>query len=102
VLCPGVVATNIFSAERNRPAELGGGDGPLDNTVPDFAGGSFAPSEMADQVFDAVRADRFYVLAAQTVVYEWTKMGHDRMWEGRNPAVSRRHLMARDAGTPLV
>jgi hypothetical protein len=50
---------------------------------------------MADEVFAAVRENRFYVLAAQDVMYEWTKMGHDRMWEGRNPAVPRRLMAAR-------
>jgi hypothetical protein len=50
---------------------------------------------MADQVFEAVRENRFYILAAQDEMYEWTKMGHDRMWEGRNPAVPHRLLASR-------
>ena len=29
VLCPGAVLTQIFAAERNRPAQLGGGDAPV-------------------------------------------------------------------------
>ena len=92
VLCPGSVLTNIFTAERNRPA--GDGDGPRLDPVatPTLPDDSFPPEKMADAVFDAVRANRFYVLAAQDVMYEWTKMGHDRMWEGRNPAVPRRLL----------
>jgi NAD(P)-dependent dehydrogenase (short-subunit alcohol dehydrogenase family) len=103
VLCPGAVRTNIFAAERNRPAELGAPEGKaaesrLDTNFPED---SFPPSKMAEEVFAAVRENRFYVLAAQTVMYEWTKMGHDRMWEGRNPAVPRRLIAARDAGNPL-
>ena len=60
-----------------------------------FPGDSFPPVEMANRVFEAVREGRFYVLAAQDVMYEWTKMGHVRMWEGRNPAVPRRLLASR-------
>jgi NAD(P)-dependent dehydrogenase (short-subunit alcohol dehydrogenase family) len=102
VLCPGAVTTNIFTAERNRPPEPGGAGGPqLDpvssSSLPDD---SFPPADMADQVFAAVRENRFYVLAAQPVMYEWTKMGHDRMWEGKNPAVPRRLIAAREAGQP--
>jgi NAD(P)-dependent dehydrogenase (short-subunit alcohol dehydrogenase family) len=101
VLCPGAVTTNIFAAERNRPPELAapaGQEPESRGTGSGIPGESLPPSEMANQVFDAVRENRFYVLAAQTVIYEWTKMGHDRMWEGRNPAVSRRLIAAREAG----
>jgi NAD(P)-dependent dehydrogenase (short-subunit alcohol dehydrogenase family) len=96
VLCPGAVTTNIFSSERNRPAALAPNTPEPPSTGSAFADQSFPPEEMASQVFDAVRANRFYVLAAQTMMFEWTKMGHDRMWEGRNPAIPRRLLAARD------
>jgi NAD(P)-dependent dehydrogenase (short-subunit alcohol dehydrogenase family) len=100
VLCPGAVSTNIFDAERNRPANLAGPEGEArTSSMPEDA---FPPSEMASQVFQAIRENRFYVLAAQTVMYEWTKMGHDRMWEGRNPAVSRKLIAAREAGKPAL
>ena len=95
VLCPGAVTTNIWTAERNRPGAApseqpqGGGTA--------FTGNSFPPSEMANRVFDAVAANRFYVLGAQDEMYEWTKMGHDRMWEGRNPAVAHSLIVQRDA-----
>ena len=101
VLCPGAVLTQIFSAERNRPAELGGGKEPVVGGETAFPGNSFPPEEMANQVFDAVRQDRFYVLAAQREMLEWTKMGHDRMFGGKNPAVPHRLLAMRDAGRPL-
>jgi NAD(P)-dependent dehydrogenase (short-subunit alcohol dehydrogenase family) len=99
VLCPGAVDTQIFEAERNRPAELeaAGGEKPVSRV----AAGSFPPEEMANQVFDAVRANRFYVLATQPAVIEWTKMGHERMWQGKNPAVSHSLLAQRDAGHPI-
>jgi NAD(P)-dependent dehydrogenase (short-subunit alcohol dehydrogenase family) len=102
VLCPGAVRTNIWAAERNRPPEFGGAPAQLPESRSAFTDDAFTPKDMADQVFDAVREDRFYVLAAQTEMFEFTKMGHDRMWEGRNPAVSHRLLAARDAGAGPV
>ena len=101
VLCPGAVITQIFSAERNRPAGLGGGLEPIVSGATAFPGDSYPPEEMANQVFDAVRNERFYVLAAQREMLEWTKMGHDRMFGGKNPAVPHRLLAMRDAGHPL-
>src|SRR5690606_5735440 len=99
VLCPGAVMTNIFEAERNRPAELGQSEGEKaqSRVLAETPGGAFEPGDMAEQVFDAVRANRFYILASQPAILEWTKMGQDRMWEGRNPAVPHRLLAARDA-----
>jgi NAD(P)-dependent dehydrogenase (short-subunit alcohol dehydrogenase family) len=100
VLCPGSVVTKIFEAERNRPQDLGGGREPVVAGATAFPGDSFPPEEMANQVFDAVRAERFYVLGAQHEMLEWTKMGHDRMFGGKNPAVPHRLLAMRDAGHP--
>ena len=101
VLCPGAVLTKIFEAERNRPAELGGGQEPVESGATAFPGNSYQPSDMADAVFDAVRANRFYVLAAQREMLDWVKMGQDRMWQDKNPAVPHRLLAMRDAGHPL-
>jgi NAD(P)-dependent dehydrogenase (short-subunit alcohol dehydrogenase family) len=103
VLCPGAVQTNIFDAERNRPAALepAAGRPPVSGMATAAPGSSFPPAEMARQVFDAVRANRFYVLAAQPEMLEWTRMGHERMWQGKNPAVSHRLLAQRDAGHPV-
>jgi hypothetical protein len=55
-------------------------------------GDPFPPEEVANQVHEAILSDRFYILPSQDVIFEWVKMGHDRMWEGRNPAVPRRSL----------
>jgi short-subunit dehydrogenase len=101
VLCPGAVDTKIFEAERNRPAGLSAPEGPpaASDVAPTV--GQFPPEEMANQVFDAIRADRFYILAAQPPILEWTKMGQDRMWQGKNPAVSHSLLAQRDAGHPI-
>jgi NAD(P)-dependent dehydrogenase (short-subunit alcohol dehydrogenase family) len=99
VLCPGAVDTNIFEADRNRASEYGPSEGePATSRVTaaqagESVGGALAPAEVAQAVFEAIQEDRFYVLAAQSVIFEWVKMGHDRMWEGRNPAVPRRSLL---------
>jgi NAD(P)-dependent dehydrogenase (short-subunit alcohol dehydrogenase family) len=96
VLCPGGVLTNIFTAERNRPGgskEAATTVRPAGSLPPD----AFPPEEMANRVFEAVRDNRFYILAAQPEILEFTKMGQDRMWEGKNPAVSRSLIAAREA-----
>jgi len=72
VLCPGVVRTNIFNVERNRPAELRNPPAPLS---PEMEAGRAAiravleagmPSELvADQVFEAIREEKFYLLTDQ-------------------------------------
>jgi NAD(P)-dependent dehydrogenase (short-subunit alcohol dehydrogenase family) len=98
VLCPGAVATNIMGAERNRQADYGGPAAPGAPVQTIAIGGtSLEPADMAEAVFEAVRAKRFYVMAAQNVIYDWMKMGQDRIWEGKNPAVARSVIAEREA-----
>lgn len=68
VLCPGMVATNIGEADRNRPA--GRYDRPAAGT-PEAAGREMfmemlksgqKPAEVAQKVFDAIINERFYIL----------------------------------------
>lgn len=65
VLCPGFVSTRIFESGRNRPEDLGGpppdipGDGGIGRQM---IQAGIPPSQVADDVVDAVREDRFYVL----------------------------------------
>ncbi len=64
VLCPGVVQTGIFESERNRPGKLRGigapakykdlGSIPMQNAM--------SPADVAEQVFNAIRARQFYVI----------------------------------------
>ena len=67
-LCPGGVATGIMSAERNRPAELGtaAARGELETVMEETlqAGipSGMPPAELAEKVFEAIRADRFWIL----------------------------------------
>jgi NAD(P)-dependent dehydrogenase (short-subunit alcohol dehydrogenase family) len=68
VLCPGYVRTNIASSQRNRPAELRnpekktGARSANRQIVDTIAASGIEPSVVADQVLDAIRTDRFWVL----------------------------------------
>jgi NAD(P)-dependent dehydrogenase (short-subunit alcohol dehydrogenase family) len=70
VLCPGFTNTNVMEAERNRPAHLGA-EARTDGAQQfvDFVKGSFTtaegkePDDVAAQVIDAVRRDRFWVVS---------------------------------------
>lgn len=72
VLCPGMVATRIVSAERNRPAVLGNeaAGAPAaeerrrarEAMQERFLREGMDPDQVAEQVADAIRTGRFYVL----------------------------------------
>lgn len=88
VLCPGWTGTGIIAnSDRDAPHPSGAAGSVADLPgVPDV----YAPSYVAGQVFDAIRDDRFYILATQDDFLGWMKMRHDRIEDGRNPAVPRR------------
>jgi NAD(P)-dependent dehydrogenase (short-subunit alcohol dehydrogenase family) len=91
VLCPGFVSTRIADSQRNRPSELG-------DTAPRLPGGEemeqmgrqliasgSPPAFVADCVFDAIRAERFYILPHP----EWKDRVRARMEDilaERNPS----------------
>ena len=70
VLCPGIVRTNIFNVERNRPAELRNEPVPMS---PEMQAGQavlkaaiekgMPPARVADVVFDAIQKEQFYILS---------------------------------------
>src|SRR5262245_39092562 len=67
VLCPGFVNTNIFNAERNRPADLTqGAAAPIEESALAGAQAMLAqgkqPPEVAEIVFQSIANDRFYIL----------------------------------------
>jgi NADP-dependent 3-hydroxy acid dehydrogenase YdfG len=71
VLCPSWVKTRILEAERNRPAELQNEDSGQPLSAENLAilqrmiaavEAGISPAEVADQVFDAIQAERFYIL----------------------------------------
>ncbi len=72
VLCPGIVNTNIFSSDRNRPEELPGTDasGVLVSDLPaedqatrmeELLAGALDPAVVGDMVLHAIREDEFYI-----------------------------------------
>ena len=70
VLCPALTETNVMEAERNRPAHhdverrTADGEAYRVGVRSGFGGpGSLKPRQVADQVVDAVRADRFWVIS---------------------------------------
>lgn len=71
VLCPGWVRTNILEADRNWPAEYGEKpvNDPANAVTEAHVGRALAegrtPASVADAVFDAVVADRFWVIPHQ-------------------------------------
>lgn len=77
VLCPGIVATHIVTAERNRPAHL---RDELDSAVAQrrraamlageqrFLGAGMPPAEVADAVVAGVQAGRFWIFVPPDLV----------------------------------
>jgi NAD(P)-dependent dehydrogenase (short-subunit alcohol dehydrogenase family) len=71
VLCPGFVNTNIFDSGRNRPSHLDNNEPEREPTEEEMARiamfrevlkSGMQPEELADIVFDAIRADRLFIL----------------------------------------
>lgn len=74
VLCPGVVNTNIFTSERNRPADLPGTGfallaeadaSPADQTArfEELRASALDPAVVGDMVLHAIREDDFYIFS---------------------------------------
>ena len=82
VLCPGWVKTRIGEAARNRPGQTTldeaadeGDQAVFLEVLSNFLASGLDPGAVADQVFDAVRDDRFYVLTHP----EWKPMISNRV-----------------------
>ena len=91
VLCPGMVRTNIASAERNRPDDLR--NEPVAMT-PEMQAGLAAfkaaleaatpPQQVVDVVFEAIKNEQFYILSHP----EWTEviqLRTDKLLKLENP-----------------
>src|SRR5688572_29680049 len=97
VLCPGLIKTAILDSERNRPPEYGP---PTDLSAqrPELQQFSamfttalsqgYEPEEVARQVFEAVRDDRFYIFPAQQNVLESVATRMTDIMEQRNPTLA--------------
>jgi NAD(P)-dependent dehydrogenase (short-subunit alcohol dehydrogenase family) len=93
VLCPGFVNTNIIDSGRNRPADLVNDEEPQPLTPEDeqrFAmfqeilRQGMQPAEIAEIVFDAIRADRLYILTHDNFD-EMIRARAENMINGTNP-----------------
>jgi NAD(P)-dependent dehydrogenase (short-subunit alcohol dehydrogenase family) len=68
VLCPGFVKTRIFDSARNRPSSLADtaprapGADEMEQMGRIMLAGGLEPSVIADRVFAAIEAERFYIL----------------------------------------
>ena len=96
VLCPGLVRTAILDAERNRPAAFGprtdlqSASASVREAAASFRESlqsGYAPSQVADAVLDAVRADRFYIVPAQPPLVDLLRLRLQDILEGRNPTL---------------
>ena len=95
VLCPGWVDTNIIDSARNRPAALAPKDASEPSAqsrerheaVREFLKGGFRPEAIAEQVVDAIRADRFYVLPVQPQIEQAIALRMNDIRQGRNPTI---------------
>jgi NAD(P)-dependent dehydrogenase (short-subunit alcohol dehydrogenase family) len=87
VLCPNLVNTGIFHSERNRPygSELSAAENatiaPLREAI---SAAGIAPSQVADDVHDAIVEDRFWIFTHPTTVPSALVRFHD-LQEGCNP-----------------
>jgi NAD(P)-dependent dehydrogenase (short-subunit alcohol dehydrogenase family) len=93
VLCPGFVNTRIGEADRNWPSHLGplpvSEDNPMTEVIRELLRVRLAegtpPSEVADKVFDAIAARRFWVLPHAHEYGEHVRSRFDNAVEGHNP-----------------
>jgi NAD(P)-dependent dehydrogenase (short-subunit alcohol dehydrogenase family) len=95
VLCPGFVVTRIMDAARNRPT-----DPHQDPPKPEASLGAigaeqalragvdagFTPDEVAQQVFEGIRDERFYIVPAQPEIEEAIRQRLQDVGDRRNPA----------------
>ena len=96
MLCPGWVQTNILDASRNRPEELGKSADPAGlggeaaqraAMVRGMLQSGYQPSEVAQQVLDAVLTDTFYIIPAQDYMLASIKTRFDQILGKENPTV---------------
>lgn len=91
VVCPAWVKTNIHDSERNRPGRDDGAQGAvsdqeqaMQSIIKAAIDSGKKPEDVADQVFQAVRDDKFYVITHP----EWlgaVKKRVNEILEGRTP-----------------
>ena len=93
VVCPGLIKTNLMEAERNRPDERrepavvpSAGARAIDAMLRAGLETGYPPSVVADAVVEAIRAERFWVIPAQSGLKANIGLRLDEVREERNPA----------------
>lgn len=92
VLCPELINTGIAQSERNRPAAYSGEGDIVENdaramvsqALTDSTASGIGPEVMAQRVFEAIKAEQFYILSNEA----WRKAANTRLddvREARNP-----------------
>ena len=90
VLCPFFVATGIHTSERNRPADLAGGETSRSQLVGQamigkaVGAGKVSAAEVAQLVFDAVAANQFYIYSHPRAIGS-VQVRMDDILQQRNP-----------------
>ena len=102
VLCPGMIATNIILADRNRPAELKGEaidperSEMLGLKQERFLADGMPPDEVGDIVFESIRDERFYILThPDTGIKDRVRDRMDDIIEQRDPTPPPMFSLAR-------
>jgi NAD(P)-dependent dehydrogenase (short-subunit alcohol dehydrogenase family) len=94
VLCPGVVRTNIFESQRNRPASLrnpgrAAGDArEMNDRLKRMVDDGMDPADVAGMVHDAVVEDRFWIVTHPEYLKAVSERADDIV-AGRNPRPGR-------------
>lgn len=91
VVCPGLIHTNIMESSRNRPAQrdehgrFGERARHFRQRLTEGIETGWPPSEVARQVFEAVRDNRFYVIPAEQGALERIRTRMEEILALRNP-----------------
>ena len=96
VVCPGLIRTRIMESARNRPGdahrdpesgEASPGAKLIEGLLAQGVEQGYPPSVVAEQIVDAIRAERFYVIPAQPELMTGIEERLQDVAERRNPAV---------------
>jgi NAD(P)-dependent dehydrogenase (short-subunit alcohol dehydrogenase family) len=90
LLCPGLVNTNIYRSERNRPSELQPAAGVAEETAElkaiadNLYRSAISPEAVAEMVFDAMEKRQFYLLTSDKFDHS-IKLRSDALLSRTNP-----------------
>lgn len=90
VLCPGFVQTKIAEADRNLPEHLVSLEEPtveqefMRQMIRDLVNGGLPPEQVADEIFAAIRDDRFYILPHPQYI-DQVRLRAERIAKGTAP-----------------